>query len=120
MLAQSQSCMKMATIAVATCLFSAWMNRSPETPLSRSFYYRAVSLMKDRVTKERGCTEDDVLMAVMLLQMYESLLGTAAGNQSPRAHLDGALALIKHRGLSTFNSENISDFTLSSSRSTHR
>jgi hypothetical protein len=62
---------KMSTMAIATCMMSSRMGQPADTPLSRTFYARAVSRIKDRVSKQQDCTSDELIVAVMLLQYYE-------------------------------------------------
>ena len=69
--ADHQSPVKMSTMAIASCLMSAGMGRPPDSPLARSFYIRAVSQLSERVSKQKGCDSDELLVAVMLLQFYE-------------------------------------------------
>jgi hypothetical protein len=52
-------------------MLSGAMNQGDDPPLARSFYLGAVQRMKERVTEQRDCADDELLMAVMLLQMYE-------------------------------------------------
>lgn len=110
-------------MAVATSMLSGSMNGGDDPALARSFYLGAVSRMKERVSEAKGCADDELLMAVMLLQMYEvsrptpmelqmqlahisqQLVGRTKKIPSPQAHLDGALALIKHRGVANFKGE---------------
>ena len=115
--------LKLSIMAVATSMLSGAMNQGDDPPLARSFYLGAVQHMKARVTEQRECADDELLMAVMLLQMYEvsfpicfskwqlqfahaykQLVGRTKKISSPQAHLDGALALIKHRGVGNFKS----------------
>lgn len=104
-------------------MLSGAMNQGDDPPLARSFYLGAVQRMKERVTEQRECADDELLMAVMLLQMYEvscprlldlclqlthtyqQLVGRTKKISSPQAHLDGALALVKHRGVGNFKGE---------------
>lgn len=112
-------------MAMSTFLFVAWLDRRPDTFVSRSFYLNALSTMKERVGRSEGCADNDVLTSVLLLQMYEvcisrfpikktvgsdelrrkRLLGYVNQSQPGRAHLEGALALIKHRGAENFRDE---------------
>jgi hypothetical protein len=69
--ADPQSPLKMAAMAVATCMMSIGMGRPPDTPLSRSFYIRAVSRLKEQVSQRKACSGDELIVAVMLLQLYE-------------------------------------------------
>lgn len=80
--------------------------------------------MKARIGRPEGCADNDVLTSVLLLQMYEvcisrfltkdrnsdtmmkkTLLGYVNQSKPGRAHLEGALALIKHRGVENFKDE---------------
>ncbi|KAG0647228.1 White-opaque regulator 2 [Hyphodiscus hymeniophilus] len=97
--------LKLSIQAVATSMLSGAMNQGDDPPLARSFYLGAVQHMKERVIEQRDCADDELLMAVMLLQMYEQLVGRTKKNTSPKAHLDGALALIKHRGVGNFKGD---------------
>lgn len=63
--------LKLSIIAVAASMLSGAMNQGDDPPLARSFYLGAVQRMKERVTEQRECADDELLMAVMLLQMYE-------------------------------------------------
>lgn len=98
---------------------SAGMGRPPDSPLARSFYIRAVSQLGERVSQQKDCAGDELLVAVMLLQFYEVCLQLlvpatllmvfqASVGQlrtrttNPHPHLDGALALIRHRGARSF------------------
>lgn len=63
--------LQLSIMAVATSMLSGSMNQGDDPPLARSFYLGAVSHMKERVSEVRGCADDELIMAVMLLQMYE-------------------------------------------------
>ncbi|CZR68852.1 uncharacterized protein PAC_18752 [Phialocephala subalpina] len=123
-IAPPDSALKMATMAISSFLFIAWLDRRPDNPMSRSFYLKAISAMKDRIRQPGGCADNDVLTSVLLLQMYEvsltryatdqkvsdrmipqDLAGIAQKSQLPNAHLHGALALIKHRGAENFTDD---------------
>lgn len=116
------SVLRMATMAMSTFLFVAWLDRRPDTVLSRSFYLKALSTLKERIASPEGCADNDVLTTVMLLQLYEvlisryspkdretnvekRLLGVVNQSKPGRAHLEGALALINHRGVENFKDE---------------
>jgi hypothetical protein len=68
---EPNSPLQLSVMAVATCMLSGAMNQGEDPPLARSFYLSAVSGMKEIVSEQRGCANDELLMAVMLLQMYE-------------------------------------------------
>lgn len=116
------SVLRMATMAMSTFLFVAWLDRRPDTVASRSFYLKALSTLKERIAQPEGCTDNDVLTSVLLLQLYEvclsrfspenrhfsvqkRLLGAVDQSQPGKAHLEGALALVKHRGVENFKDE---------------
>lgn len=61
----------LSTMAVASCMLSVRMGHDPNTTFSRSYYLRAVKAMRDCVSKQKACTEDEMVIAVLLLQMYE-------------------------------------------------
>ncbi|KAG9240231.1 hypothetical protein BJ878DRAFT_546471 [Calycina marina] len=94
-----------STMAVATCMMSSRMGKPPDAPFTRSFYTRAVSSLSQMILQQRDCTSDDFIIAVMLLQLYEATTGQLRKRTStnqPHPHLDGALALIRHRGPENF------------------
>jgi hypothetical protein len=70
-IADPESPLNMSTMAVATCMMSSGMGRPPDSPLSRSFYLRAVSKIKGQVMQQKNCLSDELIVAVMLLQLYE-------------------------------------------------
>ncbi|KAE9373037.1 hypothetical protein N431DRAFT_534197 [Stipitochalara longipes BDJ] len=108
------STLSLSTMALASCLYNAWKSQRPDAPLSRSPYLRAVSAMKEQINQADTCANDEILLSVLLLQQYEVichltsiqlLVNTAKRRHPPQAHLEGALALIKHRGLHTFTNK---------------
>jgi hypothetical protein len=66
-----ESTLRLSTLAVATILFTAWSGRNPDTSLTRSFYLKAVSAMKNQHSIPGNCTNNEMIMSVLLLQMYE-------------------------------------------------
>ena len=111
----------LSTMAVASCMLSIRMGHDPNTTFSRSYYLRAVKAMRDCVSEQKACSEDEMVIAVLLLQMYEvrqptfrlsiahklTLFKLSVGrmslkDNSQHAHLNGALALIRHRGSTNF------------------
>jgi len=65
------STMRLSTLAVASIMFYAWMDRNADSPLARTYYLRAVSAMKEQLSHPDTCSDDEMLMSVLLLQMYE-------------------------------------------------
>lgn len=66
-----QSPFMLSTMAVASCMLSIRMGQAPNTTFSRAYYLRAVKALRDHVTEQKACREDEMLIAVLLLQMYE-------------------------------------------------
>jgi hypothetical protein len=115
--------LKLSITAVATSFLSGAMNQGDDPPLARAFYLGAVQRMKELISESKECANDELIMAVMLLQMYEAscpqisdfhsrlahtvqkTVGRTKKTVSAQAHLDGALALIRHRGVGNFKSE---------------
>lgn len=64
--------LRMSLMAVATCLMASRMGESAQTPLAQTFYVGAVTRIKEVVSKERDCTNNELIFAVMLLQYYEA------------------------------------------------
>lgn len=52
-------------------MFSIRMGQNPNTTHSRSYYLSAVKAMRDQVAEQKECAGDEVLIAVLLLQLYE-------------------------------------------------
>jgi hypothetical protein len=65
------STLSLSTMALASCLYIAWKSQRPNAPLSRSPYLRAVSAMKEQITQADTCSNDEILLSVLLLQQYE-------------------------------------------------
>jgi hypothetical protein len=65
------STLSLSTMALASCLYIAWKSQRPDAPLSRSPYLRAVSAMKEQITQADTCSNDEILLSVLLLQQYE-------------------------------------------------
>lgn len=71
--ADENSTMRFSTLAVASVMFTAWMDRRADSTLARMHYLKAVSAMKEQLARPNdSCTDDEMLMAVLLLQFYEA------------------------------------------------
>jgi hypothetical protein len=69
--ASENSTMRLSTLAVASIMFCGWMNRRADSALARAYYVKAVSAMKEQLCYPDTCADDQMLMSVLLLQMYE-------------------------------------------------
>lgn len=61
----------LSTMAVASCMLSVRSGHDPNTTFAQSYYIRAVKAMRDCVSEQKSCAQDEMLIAVLLLQMYE-------------------------------------------------
>ena len=57
----------LSTMAVASCLLSIHIGHDPNTTFSRSYYLRAVKAIRDCVSEQKGCSEDEIVISVLLL-----------------------------------------------------
>jgi hypothetical protein len=95
--AQPSSPLKVAVGAVASYLLEAWSQLDPaRSPLSTSLYLRGVAALR-RTIDSTGDVEDDVLMAALMLQMYENLRAFKTSQFSGDVHVSGAAALIRQQ-----------------------
>ena len=74
--AGEESALKMSVMAVASIMFLAWMDRRPDDLWSRGWYLRAVGAMKVQLENPENCADDEMLAAVLMLQMYEVSIGS--------------------------------------------
>lgn len=69
--AAPKSAVRLSTMAVGTFLLGSWMDRSHDSHLSRKFYGKAVSAMKEQLCSASACSNDEMLISILLLQLYE-------------------------------------------------
>ena len=82
-----------------------WRYQGTDQVVPRSFYTEAVTTTKAALQDPQQNRTDNLLVAVLLLDFYDTVSGRF-GNRSPsEQHQDGALALIKHRGRYNFKTE---------------
>lgn len=92
--------------AVASCLLEAWSQLKPDLPLSlsRSRYLKGVAALRKSLqnTEDVG---DDVLMAALMLDMYEGLRSFWMSKPNSSPHVGGTAALVECRRRLPFASE---------------
>ena len=102
----SMSPLRPAVAAVASCLLEAWSKLKPDLPLSlsRLQYLKGVTALRKSLqsTKDVG---DDVLMAVLMLDMYEQLRSFWMSKPNNSPHVSGTAALVEYRRRLPFASE---------------
>lgn len=69
--AKEDSALKMSTMALATLFFNTWTAPQPENPLSRSYYVKALAAIKQQLKENDYSTNDEMIMSVLLLQLFE-------------------------------------------------
>ena len=69
--APRDSPLMLSSLAVASCMLASKIGVDPDTAFSRGYYLRAVSQMRDQVSKRKACANDEMLISVLLLQLYE-------------------------------------------------
>ena len=98
--------LKPALLAVASFMLEAWSELRPDVSMawSRSQYLKGLAALRQSLRKDEGAS-DHVILASLLLDMYESL--HAFLRKKPRAspHINGTMALIRHHRRTPFVSE---------------
>lgn len=102
----STSPLRPAVAAVALCLLEAWSQLKTDLPLSlsRSQYLKGLAaLRKSLQSTEDIC--DDVLMAGLMLDMYEGVRSFLMSEPNNSPHVSGTRALVEYRRRLPFASE---------------
>jgi hypothetical protein len=95
--AHPTSPVKLAVASVAYYLLEAWSQLDPgASSVSTSLYLRGVASLR-RTVESTGGVEADVLMAALMLQMYENLRSFKKSQFSDDVHVSGATALIRQQ-----------------------
>jgi hypothetical protein len=95
--AQPTSPVKIAVASVACYLLEAWTQLNPaRSPMSTPLYLRGVASLRQAITSS-GKVKGDVLMAALMLQMYENLQAFKKSQFSGDLHVSGATALIRQQ-----------------------
>ena len=102
----STSPLRPAVAAVALCLLEAWslVNQDLPLTLSHSQYLKGVAALRKclQSTEDVG---DDVLMASLVLDMYEGVRSFSMAKPNNSPHVSGTSALVEHRRRLPFASE---------------
>ena len=84
---------------------------------ARERYISALRMTNKTLKSSKGATKNTTLMASLLLDLFEKITDSEAQNKSWNSHVNGALALVKFRGLEQFQDH--SEFTILARLSTH-
>jgi len=96
--------LSLATSAVAMNLALMWAEKGTDTPEARTRYTKAVSCTKTLLTDGRQNKSDEMLLAVLMLDFYDTLSRRFSNQRFLGMHQDGAVALVKYRGSENFQS----------------
>jgi len=95
-----------AVTAVALALLEAWSQLNPNSPQSfaRSHYLHGVAALRQHLQDREEIT-DDVLIATLMLDMYEGVTSFCAARSHTGMHLKGTKAIIDSRKRLVYSSE---------------
>lgn len=95
---ESTSPLKPAVAAVGFCLLEAWSQIRPGQPssLSQIHYQEGVAALRNRLMNDDE-VGDDILLATLVLDMYENVQSFLSATPNRGPHAKGAIALLEHR-----------------------
>ena len=101
-----ESPLRPAITAVAMSLLEAWSWLNPNSPqsLARSHYVQGIAALR-RHLQNAGDVDDDILMATLMLDMYDGITSFCGARPHGGVHLIGSAALIERRQRRPFSSE---------------
>ncbi|CAF9923110.1 MAG: hypothetical protein HETSPECPRED_005243 [Heterodermia speciosa] len=101
-----ESPLRPAITAVAMSLLEAWSWMNPNSPqsLARPHYVRGIAALR-RHLQNGGDVDDDILMATLMLDMYDGITSFCGARSHTGVHLIGSAALIEKRQRRPFNGE---------------
>ncbi|MCJ1389507.1 hypothetical protein MMC18_002364 [Xylographa bjoerkii] len=103
--ARHDSPLSLATSALAMIVFSGPPSHRPMMDMALKVFGESMTLTRKALQSPVDSKNDQTLMAVLLLSMAEGLLAMANGTIPSGAHAQGAIALVKHRGMDNFKSD---------------
>lgn len=104
--ASPTSPLRPAVNAVALALLEAWSWRNPNSPqsLAQSYYLNAIGGVR-RHLHDTGDTDDDILLATLMLDMYDGVTSFCGSRPHSGLHLTGSKALVENRKRYSNNNE---------------
>ncbi|KAL8709800.1 MAG: hypothetical protein Q9220_005586 [cf. Caloplaca sp. 1 TL-2023] len=104
---KSNSVLSSSLAVVSHCYFGAWEPaiRNIETIVVQRNYAKSLNTLQLALRSRQDCLTDEVLMAVCLLNFFESTVRTIMSRPRSDQHVNGALALVKQRRSSTMTSD---------------
>ncbi|KAI9702219.1 MAG: hypothetical protein M1820_006301 [Bogoriella megaspora] len=103
--------LKLAIQAVSLAYLWHQVYSEESLALARKKYMSALKALRADLKDSKQATKDVTLLVSLLLDLFEKITGSEAQNSMPwSSHVNGALALVKFRGLETF--QDSSQFSL--------
>ncbi|KIX02829.1 uncharacterized protein Z518_08772 [Rhinocladiella mackenziei CBS 650.93] len=95
--------LRTATAAVAVNVSMMWCFRGCDTRPARSLFTKAIAATREAINNPSQSDMDELLMTILVFDLYDSLVLHYVPDASPYGkHKEGALALVKHRGISNY------------------
>ena len=95
----------LATAALAVNVTGLWRLRGSDTALARQLYAQAVTRVREAIMDPTRNRSDELLMAALVLESYDSVNGEHQCNPSPAVHASGSVALLKHRAALNYRNQ---------------
>ncbi len=89
----------LATHAAAVAALATFPDRGHLAPLATRLYARALSATQRALQSPDHATSDSTLVTILLFSLYESIFATNHSIQAWRNHVEGAIAIVKARGM---------------------
>lgn len=104
--ASINSPLRLATVALTVNITMMWNFRGCDARPARALFTKAVAATREAINNPLKENLDELLMTVLLFDLYDALVLHYVHNAPSTygKHKIGALALVKHRGLSILNS----------------
>ncbi|OIW26196.1 hypothetical protein CONLIGDRAFT_706264 [Coniochaeta ligniaria NRRL 30616] len=95
----------LATAALAVNITGLWRLRGSDTTLARQLYAQAVTRVRETIMDTTQNRSDELLMATLVLESYDSVNREHQCNLSPSVHASGSGALLKHRAVLNYRNQ---------------
>ena len=96
----TNSPLRTATAAVAVNVAMMWCFKGCDTHLPRRLFTEAIASTRKAMLNPTESTTDELLMTILIFDLYDALvLHYTPGVPTYGKHKEGALALVKHRGV---------------------
>lgn len=101
--AKHGSALRLATEAVAISAMANGARRKELTQLAARLYGRALAATQKAIQDPKEATSDATLLSILLFALYESITSSDHSNPAYAKHVEGAIAIVKARGVKQFD-----------------